>query len=555
LLAHTQQGEILYYGDGIGGFITVKRHINPLGDYYYKLLISGKTDASSHGDMKTQTLSGHFPLLFHHDPKKVMVVGLASGVTAGEALNYPIEQLDVLEINEQVVTASDYFRPWNSNVLSDDRTNIIVQDGRAHLQLTNQKYDVIISEPSNPWMAGLASLFTKDFFELAQDRLNEQGIYLQWLQTYQIDWETVKLIGRTFAEVFPNSIMLATEPSGFGADYLLVGFKDENIVSIQNAERNFAYAKKSKNIKLNDFRLFYRLIVAENLKELFGTGPVNSDVHPILEFSAPKLIYHTDTTIARKIRSEGALSEETRNIVKQLYSNVDLQIDFAEYAFSVNSPYKNMIDIANASPKQKERFYKLFEEYSKMDIIDYVLLRDPELRKRCMAAQIKKITESIDSMPDKAAEYKFLGELYLKNGMLEQAEKNYLLSLDINPEDAETNYNLGIVYAQKGSIDQAKKVFGQAVALSSHYAGITLKIIGIALSSQGEMQQAADVFQEYLEIQPDDFQIHNQLGVIYLEMGNIDLAIKYFSQALKINSEFEVALQNLKAARSRKASQ
>jgi len=555
LLQHTQQGEILYYGDSIGGFVTVKRHVNPLGDYYYKLLISGKTDASSHGDMKTQTLSGHFPLLFHHDPKKVMVVGLASGVTAGEAINYPIEQLDVLEINEQVVTASDYFLPWNSDVLSDDRTNIIVQDGRAHLQLTDQKYDVIISEPSNPWMAGLASLFTKDFFELAKDRLNEQGVYLQWLQTYQIDWETVKLIGRTFTEVFPNGVMLATEPSGLGVDYLLVGFKDKNTISLKNAERNFDYAKKSKNIKLHDFRLFYRLIVAENLKELFGTGPVNSDIQPILEFSAPKLIYHTDNTIVRKIRSEGILSEETQNIVKQLYSNVDSQIDFAEYAFSVNSPYKNMIDLANASAKQKERFYKLFEEYSKRDIIDYVLLRDPELRKRCMAAQIKKITENIDSMPDKAAEYKFLGELYLKNAMLEEAEKSYLLSLDIKPEDAETNYNLGIVYAQKGLIDQAKKSFNQAVALSSHYKDITLKIIGLALSNQGKLQQAADVFQEYLKMQPDDFQIHNQLGAIYTEMGNIDFAIKHFSQALKINPEFEDAFQNLKVARSLKASQ
>ena len=92
-----------------------------------------------------------------------MVVLLASGVTGEEVLRYPIDQLDILEIKDQVVEASDFFIPWNNNVLSDPKTNLIIQDARAHLQLTGQKYDVIISEPSNPWMAGLAALFTVNF--------------------------------------------------------------------------------------------------------------------------------------------------------------------------------------------------------------------------------------------------------------------------------------------------------------------------------------------------------------------------------------------------------
>jgi hypothetical protein len=116
-------------------------------------------------------------MLFHRDAKAVMVLGLASGVTAGEVLHYPVEQLDVIDISRQVVTASDFFIPWNNKVLSNSKTNLIIQDGRAHLQLTRQKYDVIISEPSNPWMAGLAALFTRDFFELAEE------IFLNWLKT------------------------------------------------------------------------------------------------------------------------------------------------------------------------------------------------------------------------------------------------------------------------------------------------------------------------------------------------------------------------------------
>ena len=554
LLAHTQQGEIVYYGDGIGGFTTIKRHVNPLGGYYYKMIISGKTDASSHGDMKTQTLSGHFPLLFHPDPKKVMVIGLASGVTAGEALNYPIDQLDVLEISDQVVIASDFFRPWNSDVLSDPRTNLIVQDGRAHLQLTDQMYDVIISEPSNPWMAGLATLFTKDFFELGKEKLNDQGIFVQWLQTYQIDWQTVKLIGRTFTDVFPNSILIATEPAGAGADYLLVGFKDGTNVSLQNAQRNMPFAQKSPNIILRDPRLFYRLIVAENPKDLFGAGPVNSDTRPILEFSAPKLIYHSDTTIQQNIKSGGVLSKQTQEIVNQLHSDIDAQIDFADYAFSVNSPFRNMVQVPKASPEQRSRFYKLFEDYAIRDIVDYDLIGDPALRQRCQAIQIKKIEDNLDSMPDKAAEYKFLGELYMKRGMLDESVENYNKSLQFKQDDAETHYNLGIVCAQKGLMDQARKSLDQAVDLNPGYGAIANKILGIAFLTHGDPQAAILAFQKYLQIQPEDFQIHNQLGAVLAQEGRLDLAIQHFTEALKINPEFEPAFENLKIARSLKDS-
>jgi spermidine synthase len=97
-------------------------------------------DASSHGDRLTQTLSGHFPLLFHPDPQKAMVIGLASGMTIGEILLYPIKQIDVLEINGQVVKACRlFFTPFNNDCLNDPRTRLVVQDGRNHLALTHQK--------------------------------------------------------------------------------------------------------------------------------------------------------------------------------------------------------------------------------------------------------------------------------------------------------------------------------------------------------------------------------------------------------------------------------
>jgi spermidine synthase len=117
-----EREELLHYGDGVGGFTAVLKR-DFIGDTHYILLNSGKPDASFPDDMATQTLFAHFGMLFHPAAKDVLIVGLASGITAGEVLNYPVERLDVVDINDEVIAASDYFREWNSDVLSKNETD------------------------------------------------------------------------------------------------------------------------------------------------------------------------------------------------------------------------------------------------------------------------------------------------------------------------------------------------------------------------------------------------------------------------------------------------
>ena len=131
--------KVVFYGDGVGGFTTVEKASSPMGTANYIMFNSGKADASSHADGLSQSLSAHIPLLFHPDPKKIMVIGLASGMTAGETLLYPVNRIDVLEINSEVVKASGYFTPWNNSCLTNPRRRIIVRDGRNHLEVTREK--------------------------------------------------------------------------------------------------------------------------------------------------------------------------------------------------------------------------------------------------------------------------------------------------------------------------------------------------------------------------------------------------------------------------------
>src|SRR5439155_415439 len=124
------------------------------------------------GDMLTQRLSGLLPVLMHDGPSDVCIIGLGSGVTLESALGAGIvARADVVEISPEVVEASAFFERENANALGAGNVRLIIGDGRSHLLLTTRQYDVIVSEPSNPWMAGVAALFTREFFEAAR------GIY------------------------------------------------------------------------------------------------------------------------------------------------------------------------------------------------------------------------------------------------------------------------------------------------------------------------------------------------------------------------------------------
>ena len=475
LFAGDNGSELLYFGDGIGGFTTVfKEDIDILGNENICLYNSGKPDASSRLDMDTQTLSAHLPMLFHPNPKRVLVVGLASGITAGEVLHYPVEQLDVIDINEQVVAASDFFIPWNSNVLSNPRTELIIQDGRAHLELSERKYDVISSEPSNPWMAGLAALFTEEFFTLARDRLNDGGIFVQFIHSYQMDWPTFALVGRTFSHVFTNSLLVRTNPSSLGPDFLLVGIKGEKGLDEDIAARNLRYAQQSKHITLLNHRVFYHLIVSEDLQRLFGEGPINTDSRPWLEFSAPKLLHFSDLTIDKKLISNRWLSKETATILKEDSTDIDALIDFADYTLTIirpEMPFQTLVDLSKATSSQRERFSRLMERYCANNIVtDFSFLGDEDLKKRCVSIQIETVRKRLHIKSDKAPLYLHLGALHSEKGTLDEAFRNFSEALRIDPGNADAHYNMGIFLAKQGRTAEAIKHYSEALQIKPYYA-------------------------------------------------------------------------------------
>jgi spermidine synthase len=169
------------------------------------LIINGKADGSARNDAPTQVMSGMLSAMLLPNPRSACVIGLGTGSTAGWLSTIPaMERVDVFEIEPAVVEMSSMYAPVNQDVLRRPNVRIQVGDAREILLASDETYDLIFSEPSNPYRAGIASLYTREFYGVAKNRLRRGGIFAQWVQTYAVDAETIRTVYATMRTAFPH---------------------------------------------------------------------------------------------------------------------------------------------------------------------------------------------------------------------------------------------------------------------------------------------------------------------------------------------------------------
>jgi predicted membrane-bound spermidine synthase len=254
------------------------------------LLVNGKPDASTGpGDRVTQALLGHLGLLLvPQAPRRVMVVGAGAGFTVASALTHPVERLDLVEISSGVLEAARLFGDLNRGALDDPRTRVHVDDARTFLALSQERYDVIISEPSNPWVSGISSLFTQEFFEIVDRRLAEGGVLVQWIHTYEMSDDLVRLVLRTLRARFPH----VTGWQGGDGDLLLLASHAPLRPDYDELARRLALPAVQEDLgRLQiagvDGALALQVMTEAQVEEYAGAGPVNRDDHNLLEYRAP----------------------------------------------------------------------------------------------------------------------------------------------------------------------------------------------------------------------------------------------------------------------------
>jgi spermidine synthase len=177
------------------------------------LKVNGKADASDQGDMDTEVLLGLAPVALHPEASSGLVIGFGSGVTTRTLADVPgMRRVRVVEIEPAVLEMARYFLHVNDTVLARPTVSVAVDDARSALQIDTARYDVIVSEPSNPWLAGVATLYTPEFFRIVRNRLASGGVFCQWVQLYQLPLPVVAAIVRNVHEVFPHTQVWFSSP-------------------------------------------------------------------------------------------------------------------------------------------------------------------------------------------------------------------------------------------------------------------------------------------------------------------------------------------------------
>ncbi len=249
--------------------------------------VNGKTDGGSGRDMATQVLIGQLPMLMHPAPEDVLVIGLGTGITLRGMSSHPTRSIKCVEISPEVVEASAYFTEANHNALDDPKVSLLVRDGRNLLLTQQAQYDVIVSEPSNPWQTGNSNLFTSEFYQLVASRLKQGGLFAQWIGIYDITPENLRIATNTLLQIFPQTLTFRT-----GSDLIILGSQEELKFDYLRLQQRMASVGVKETLSAigietpGDLIANHYLLGDKSLRKFSRGARINSDDLPILEYSA-----------------------------------------------------------------------------------------------------------------------------------------------------------------------------------------------------------------------------------------------------------------------------
>jgi predicted membrane-bound spermidine synthase len=317
-------GRIVFYDDDPTSTVSVSRaRAQPKN---VSIIVNGKSDGSLVGDYPTMALSGLVPALMADRHERAFVIGLGTGVTAGElAALDETREVTVAEISRGVIAANPLFDHGNQGVSRSPKITIQRGDAYRILQRSSGGYDVIVSEPSNPWVTGVEMLYSREFLTAARANLAPGGVYGQWFHLYETNVEIVELVLRTYASVFPHvSVWYA-----MGADLLLLGFdRPDRALDVRALEQRFARPDFAEGFARVGIERFPQLIAHELLP--LGTlhaapneGPLHTLRHPILSHRAARAFFRGREGTLPLYLNRKHLEVSHRNSLLRRYAGAD----------------------------------------------------------------------------------------------------------------------------------------------------------------------------------------------------------------------------------------
>jgi len=522
ILASLFDRRILFYREGSSSIVSIGEYA---GNRY--LTVNGKVDASTNPpDMSTQVLSAHLPHLLHPDPRRTLVVGFGSGTTVSRSLIYPIVQLDSVEIEPAVMEAARYFHQINYGDYQNPKVRHILNDARNHLLIERGRYDIIISEPSNPWMAGVANLFTVEFYRLVQEHLNPGGILCQWLQAYTFDPRDFKMVIASVQNIFEHTSIWQTN----AGDFLIMASDDPIVLRLRKINEQIAQLPQLKK-DLAEFEIHgasgllpYFTLGEKDVRSYVKGAQLNTDDLLQLEFSAPRALYTSaDDLIRRTIKKHRTQTQpQIPESDQDLLEAPDQLVHMGEsYLF-------------------KNKFAEAEESFRKALAADPNFVAAQVGLGRSLMVQgdwpnaIPLLEKAASRTPPSGEAKGYLGIAYLRTGEPRKGLENLEVATRLSEDRWEFLFEAGQALEKLERWSEAAEAYRRAFTLESRI--ITFKIrYAHCLTESGQPEQAARFLEELRSESLTHAPIYPELRYAYEKMDALPLAVAAYESLVQAN--------------------
>ncbi len=445
-------------------------------------------------DQRYMRALAHIPLLAIESPERVLVIGFGVGNTTHAAtLHTSVKQVDVADLSRHILEHAAYFRDANHDVLKDAKVSVFVNDGRQHLQMTAPgTYDLITLEPPPIAHAGVAALYSREFYQLARSRLTAGGYVSQWLPAYQVPAESSLAMVRAFVDVFPQSVLL----SGAQAELLLVGTTASRIeldpdLLAARLGRELAVQQDLARVDLGSPREIAGTFVgaADTLVRATDGSPAVTDDRPLQEYGVLSGLSAGLMGVPSALFDVASVGKWCPRCVEekngeQTVANLDLYLRLLQQAYVTP-----VAEVATASAVHGDR-------------------------RLLGSAYLGAV------VPDSAEVHNLVGLAAMRDGRLDEAVREFESALIKEPRSANARTNLGQLRYDQGA----------------------------ALLESRRFDDAAMMLRAAVDLMPDSAEAQNDLGVALASMGRVGEARGHFQRAVDIEPDFVEARRNLESA-------
>jgi spermidine synthase len=466
---------VLYFREGRASTVSVVDQ-----GWHRTLIVNGKAEASDDPiDGYIQLMLGHVPVLMHAQPKSAFILGMGTGITLGAVTAHPdLEEITLGEIEPAVLGARPWFQAVNGDPLGDPRLRVEIQDGRNFLKTTRRRFDVITADPIHPWTSGSVYLYTREYYEIARDRLTPHGVMCQWLPLTGLSGEDVRSVVATFASVFPHTSLWQSSH-----DVLLIGSMDPqppDLAALRERLRAPKVQRQLASLGLDDPISFLADQGMDDLSlRAYAAGAVlNTDDNVHLEFSSPLAIGAPDLSgvTLRVNKARTALAADGIAAVAGLGEGELESLRRARHA-------KNQLVLAQVMSKRG------------VQRLRQIVAADPDYRPariqlaRWLAQQgaealeagrteiaLARAQQALALADEEPAAHLLQGSVLARQGRFGDAVAPIERALARGPERWIVEYQLGLALLGAGRRDEAAAALERAVALNPAHAELAARL-------------------------------------------------------------------------------